>query len=109
MSAAGGLSAATASGVINYIYGRYDGIADIIPVDYVSNAIIVSTAMCADKPGLTVVHSNSSHLNPISWGKYTSIGYTYLETQPLSTQVFKIDPSYISNKPIVKTLFFLRS
>jgi len=36
-------------------------IADIVPVDYVSNTILVSTALCADKPGLTIVHASTSH------------------------------------------------
>lgn len=45
LSAAGGLSLAGGSGVLRYVYGKEDNIADIIPVDYVSNAILVSTAI----------------------------------------------------------------
>lgn len=67
LSAAGGLSLAGGTGILDYVFGKEENIADIIPVDYVSNAIIVSTAMCADKPGLTVVHSNTSHMNPVTW------------------------------------------
>jgi fatty acyl-CoA reductase len=47
LSAAGGLSVAAGSGVLKYVYTRVDNIADIIPVDYVSNGIIVSTALKA--------------------------------------------------------------
>jgi alcohol-forming fatty acyl-CoA reductase len=95
LSAAGGLSVAGASGVLNYINSKIDNIADIIPVDYVSNAIIVSTVMCADKPGLTVVHSNSSHVNPVTWGNYMKYGFDYVTYQPLSTQVFKPKISFV--------------
>lgn len=62
LSAAGGLSLAGGTGVLKYVYAKKDNIADIIPVDYVSNAIIVATAINARKPPqLTVVHSASSH------------------------------------------------
>jgi hypothetical protein len=68
------LSVAGAVGVLNYVNSKEDNIADIIPVDLVSNAIIVSSAMCADKPGLTIVHSNSSNVNPVTWGNYIKYG-----------------------------------
>jgi hypothetical protein len=78
LSAAGGLSVAGGSGVLKYVYAKIDNIADLIPVDYVSNAIIVSTALQANTPGLTVVHSNSSHSNPITWANFMNYGYQYL-------------------------------
>lgn len=61
LSAAGGLSLAGGIGILNYVYGSMSNIADIVPVDYVSNTILVSTALCADKPGLTIVHASTSH------------------------------------------------
>jgi fatty acyl-CoA reductase len=84
LSAAGALSVAGGVGVLNYVNSKEDNIADIIPVDLVSNAIIVSSAMCADKPGLTVVHSNSSNVNPVTWGNYIKYGMEYTSYQPLS-------------------------
>lgn len=60
-SAAGGLSLAVGIGIVNYVKGNGNNIADLVPVDYVSNSIIVSTAMEANKPKLTVVHSGTSH------------------------------------------------
>jgi nucleoside-diphosphate-sugar epimerase len=44
ISAAGGLSLIGGIGVINYIHGHRNNIADLIPVDIVSNMIIVGTA-----------------------------------------------------------------
>lgn len=79
LSAAGGLSLAGGVGVLEYIYGKKDNIADIVPVDYVSNAILVSTAIQARKPpALTVVHANTSHQNPITWEKYLKFGFDYM-------------------------------
>jgi nucleoside-diphosphate-sugar epimerase len=81
-SAAGGLSLAGGIGIVNYVRGDGDNIADLIPVDYVANAIIVATAMEANQPKLTVVHCGTSHVNPISWFRYMTWAFDYLKTQP---------------------------
>ena len=47
-SAAGGLSLAGGCGIVNYVYGDGNNIADLVPVDIVSNAIIVATAQNAN-------------------------------------------------------------
>jgi nucleoside-diphosphate-sugar epimerase len=44
-SAAGGLTLAGSIGIVNYIYGDGKNVADLVPVDHVSNAILVSTAL----------------------------------------------------------------
>lgn len=109
LSAAGGLSYAGGSGVLKYVYAKEDNIADLIPVDYVCNGIIASTALLANKPALTVVHSNSSNSNPITWSGYMNIGYRYLTKQPLSTQAFKPKTVFSDNKKYIDTMFFLSS
>lgn len=88
ISAAGGLSMAVGSGLLNYVYGSDQNIADIIPVDFVVNGILASTALKANKPGLTVIHSSTSHANPVTWSDYINIGFEMIKTQPLSFQVF---------------------
>jgi hypothetical protein len=45
ISAAGGLSLVGGIGIVNYIHGKKDNIADLIPVDLVSSSIIVGTAI----------------------------------------------------------------
>jgi alcohol-forming fatty acyl-CoA reductase len=45
ISAAGGLSVVGGIGIVNFIHGYEDNIADLIPVDLVSNMIIVGTAV----------------------------------------------------------------
>lgn len=44
ISAAGGLSLIGGAGMFNICHGKSDNIADLIPVDIVSNMIIVCTA-----------------------------------------------------------------
>lgn len=43
-SAAGGLTLAGGIGIINYIHGNGNNVGDFVPVDFVSNVIIVVTA-----------------------------------------------------------------
>jgi Male sterility protein len=45
ISAAGGLSLVGGIGIVNYIHGHRDNIADLIPVDIVSSSILVGTAL----------------------------------------------------------------
>lgn len=80
LSAAGGLSLATGVGVLEYVISKEDNISDIVPVDYVSNAIIVGTALEANKPGLSVCHASTSHSNPITWNDFMKYGFDYLVT-----------------------------
>jgi len=44
ISAAGGLSLTGGIGIVNWIHGDSNNIADLIPVDIVSNMIIAATA-----------------------------------------------------------------
>jgi alcohol-forming fatty acyl-CoA reductase len=77
-SAAGGLSLGGGSGLIRFIPGDENVVSDLIPVDYVANTIIVTTAIEAGQPKMTVVHCGTSHLNPTTWGFYMSRGVNYL-------------------------------
>lgn len=67
ISAAGALSLIGGIGIVNYIHGKKDNIADLIPVDIVSSSIIVGTALQANKPELKIFHCASSHRQPITW------------------------------------------
>jgi alcohol-forming fatty acyl-CoA reductase len=72
LAAAGILSMMASAGVTRYLVGNNYNRADLIPVDFVANAIIVGTAFQAGKDSLLIMHSASSHANPITWPKYTS-------------------------------------
>jgi hypothetical protein len=49
ISAAGALSLTGGIGVVNWIHGKEENFADLIPVDIVSNSIIVGTVIQANK------------------------------------------------------------
>jgi len=72
LSAAGGISVLVGLGLINYIRARGDNKFDLIPVDIVTNHILIATAYGAEKkPGeMHVYNCGSSHSNPITMGGY---------------------------------------
>ncbi|TNV85444.1 hypothetical protein FGO68_gene11996 [Halteria grandinella] len=109
LSAAGGLGVVVAVGLLEYINSKEDNVADIVPVDYVSNAIIVGTALEANKPGLSVCHSSTSHSNPITWGEFMKYGFDYFVTQPMSQQLFRPRLTFIQDQRFSNLLFYLRS
>lgn len=84
LSAAGALSLVGGSGLINYFPGDTDITCDIIPVDYVSNSILVATAFQANKRNLTVINNGTSHQNPTTWGFFIQRGINYINQQPFS-------------------------
>ena len=51
-SAAGGITIGGGLGIVNYVSGDGNNIADLIPVDMVSNTILTATALQARNPGL---------------------------------------------------------
>jgi fatty acyl-CoA reductase len=82
ISAAGGLSLVGGIGIVNWIHGDPLNVADLIPVDIVSNMIIVGTAIQANKPNLRIVHSASSHRRPLTWIDFKNYTFEYLKHQP---------------------------
>jgi fatty acyl-CoA reductase len=88
-SAAGGLTLAGGMGIINYVPGDERNVADLVPVDYVSNSIIAATALYANKPGFNIVTVGTSHKNPLTWGKYASTTFRYLSIHPFENTPFE--------------------
>ena len=109
ISAAGGISLVGGLGVINWIHGSKDNIADIIPVDIVSNMIIVGSALQANKPSLVVAHSASSHRKPITWGEFRTYTFEYLKHHPYDMQLFRISVNFIENERLFRAAFFLKN
>jgi hypothetical protein len=82
ISAAGGLSLTGGIGIVNWVHGDKNNIADLIPVDIVANTILVGTALQANKPSLKLCTSASSQKMPLTWGKFRDYTFEYLEHNP---------------------------
>lgn len=68
VSASGSVYLAAGLGVATILTGNHEIISDQIPVDYVSNAILILAAWVAGKNILKVFHVGSSSRNPCTWG-----------------------------------------
>lgn len=57
----------TLSGMLHFIHGRHDTVLDVVPCDFVSNAILVQTVytVLQKQPQLNVIHSCTSVENPL--------------------------------------------
>ena len=91
---------------------------DLVPVDMVSNSIIIGTVYAANKNKLTLMHSNTSHANQISWYKYLNTLNEFYHVQPLEqtfrkpyfsvTKSEKENDVYLPLYPLDKTVLLER-
>ncbi len=63
--------------------GDPDSILDIIPVDFVVNAILAATVRTYHNRGIEVYHVASGALNPLTFGDIVNITHDYFVRQPL--------------------------
>ncbi|EAS00429.1 male sterility protein (macronuclear) [Tetrahymena thermophila SB210] len=54
-------------GMLKYIHANRNAIGDVVPVDVVSDQIIVTGALCANLRDLSVFNASTSSRNPMLW------------------------------------------
>jgi hypothetical protein len=82
-------------------------IGDNIPVDYVADLIIASTADIMYRDELKVYHCGTSHRNPAYWGLGQKIALKTMSKMPMETRV--CEPKYdLVKNPYLYRLFFLK-
>lgn len=108
ISAAGGLVFAVANGLLNFIKTKPHILIDIIPCDFVSNQIIVACAYTSiqEKGAFNVVHSASSHSNPLTVKQFAAVCTAFFQTNPFHRQLFspwvKLTPGDLNFKAHLK-------
>eukprot|EP00347_Sterkiella_histriomuscorum_P008623 403344386 len=108
LAAAGALTLFASLGALHYVPTTYENRGDIIPVDFVSNGIIVGTAFQARQNNLTIQHSASSHAHPILWSKYMNNIMDYAKKIPMENRVGSIRIRPVS-LIAYKKLFYIES
>ncbi|XP_037298402.1 putative fatty acyl-CoA reductase CG5065 isoform X2 [Manduca sexta] len=103
--AATGIFHVTGSGNNRVIFGRKSNVLDIIPVDYVSNLIIVAAARKTQSKDIPVFNSCSSSCNPVNFGEI----FMYLKEYYVTNKYHDAYPMLLfsRNKWIVNFLTFL--
>lgn len=106
LAASGAFTMAMCAGVIRNLIGNKENRGDLIPVDLVSNAIIAGTYYCANKDNFTVLHSGSSHINPVTWYYYACKCLKYAETQPMEQNFMKPKIILTDKKTFKRSVYF---
>jgi long-chain acyl-CoA synthetase len=70
-------------GYLHDFPGRPDTIEDLIPCDYVVNAILASAPRCATEGGLTVYQVATGEQNPVQFRTIYEIGRDHFKRSPL--------------------------
>lgn len=78
ISAAGAVFLAVGMGVVKFLQGDPENIGDVIPVDYVSNSILVSIPAIYNQNRYFICQAASSSENPMAWGSPVNIIQSYV-------------------------------
>lgn len=72
LAAAGGVTISLCLGLMHYVRAESNSILDMVPCDYVCNAILVTTAHTGQQPlgALNIFHSATSHTKPLKLIEY---------------------------------------
>lgn len=108
ISAAGAVYAAVGLGVVKMLPGRLERVADLIPVDFVVNAILVVVPAIYGKDHWFVCHSASSAENPLRWGVAADAMIKWFRQTKLPGQVSTPDFLMVTTPQAYQVQFFLR-
>jgi len=97
LSAAGGISVLVGLGLVNYIRAEGNNKFDIVPVDIVTNHIIIATAYGATKAKgqMRVYNCGSSHSNPITMRGYKDSMVSKFDKLRFNKQAFPVSLEFI--------------
>lgn len=99
LSAAGGISLLTGLGLINFINAKGDNKFDMIPVDIVTNSILVATAYAISQPPkMEVYNSGTSVSNPITMLGYKDEMIRSFQFHKFNRQAFPVHVQFVKSK-----------
>ncbi|MFH4974946.1 hypothetical protein AB6A40_001655 [Gnathostoma spinigerum] len=110
MNGPSGIFAACGKGVLTNMCGSNSSNADIIPVDVVSNMIIVAAARRATTKfdHIPVVHCCSGTLNPIKWHRIVNFIQCFFRQYPLN-QCYRLPSTHFhSSRLLFELNFYLK-
>ncbi len=87
--------------MLKYLHSADNIIGDSIPVDFVSDSIIVSAAIYANIKDLTVIHCGSSSRHPITWGFARDMVYTYWQDNPPENKISKPRVKFVKHPKLL--------
>jgi len=100
VAAAGAYYLMAGLGVVKTAIGNGNNIGDQVPVDTVTNAMLVAAALLCSREELNVVHVGTSALNPVLWGKCAEVVQAYWRRHPPEKRVSRVNFNFYQNKKL---------
>jgi len=110
ISAAGAVYVAVGLGLLKMIPGQMDNVSDVIPADYVTNAILGSLASIAGRyKEFGIIHASSSTENTMHWGAVLDCVVNFFVQNPPARRVASPQGfQMVSSAQLFQLLFFLK-
>lgn len=109
-----GVTAATAVfllsgiGMLTHIHVNPNLIGDIIPVDVVSDEVIVCGALCASNNELNIFNCSTSSRNPMTWKISQKRAIAYWKLNPPEKRLQQITVKLLENESLVRFHHIMR-
>lgn len=108
ISAAGAVYMSVAFGVLKFLPGDEKSIADIVPADYVVNAMLASLPAIYNQDRYFVMHACTSTEKPLPWGIPRESIISYFTSNPPDKQLSAPGFNMITSPQEYQLQFFLR-
>ena len=108
ITAAGAVYAAVGLGVLKFLPGSDNMVADVVPVDYVVNATLGLVAAIYQKDRFHIAQASSSVEHPTYWGQSKQAVVNYFKENPPSRGISKPSFDMVDSPTLFQVLFFMR-
>ena len=98
VSACGALILFSGIGIVKFLPGNLDTVGDQVPVDFVTDMIIVAAAYAANKKKVSVFHSCTSSKNPTTFRIVRDTMKDYFTRHPPEKRIGKPDFDLVENR-----------
>lgn len=108
VSAAGAVYVAVGLGVLKFLPGDPNNVADIVPVDTVINAMLCAVPSIAGQNRYFVCHAATSCEKPLRWALPIAIVPKFFNERPPKKRLSKAEFSFLRSPQNYQLQFFLR-
>lgn len=89
-------------GMLKHIHANPNAIGDVVPVDVVSDEVIVTGAICANAKDISVFNCGTSSRNPMIWEISRKQTELYWSLNPPEKRLSKPRPQLIKDEKVLR-------
>lgn len=108
ISAAGAVYASVGMGVLKFLPGNGDNIADVVPVDTVVNVMLSAIPTIWQQNTTFVLHASSSASHPMTWNEPCRDIPPYFNQHPPSKRLGPAEFNFVQSNSMYAVAFFAR-